>query len=496
MVVIELKQVMARIGAHFTLTLPAFSLLCGENWLVTGPNSSGKSAFGRLLAGQLDFTGDAVFSMKREIGKALSYLSPDLEKKLFLNELRNDDSEFIEGGVDFGRTAQEIMLPDEIDHPDGDALFKKLVDIFQVQHILQKGFRFLSSGETRKALIIRALLHDPELLILDDPFSGLDRESRTALNRALAGLMKSGLQVVLITPPSESPPHGVNRILVLEQGGIAIQGEREAVLRSEPFRRLLSSQKPVPDRLPDPLTKEASPNIDTLVSIKDLSVSYYGRMVFRNLDWIFRTGEHWSILGPNGSGKSTLLSMISGDNPKAYGKAIWIFGRKRGTGESIWDIKKHLGVVSPEFHRNYRAGGSLLSVVISGFFDSIGVYDAVAPAHMKIAREWLHMAGLEKEEKSPFDRLSFGYQRVALILRAMVKHPLLLILDEPCHGLDVSGRALVLNLMEAIARHGKTHLLHVTHDPLERTAAITHRLIFEKRADGVHEAVAERIFQP
>ena len=491
---IQLKEVSVKVGEHFTLSIPEFYLQKGENWLVTGPNASGKSTFGELLAGKISYAGEAFFSFETENGRNISHVSPGTERHLFLDELKNDDSEYKEGGVDFGRTARDIIEPEL----KGDAIIaqselERVVDLFQIRHILAKGFRFLSSGETRKVLIARSLLSSPELLILDDPFSGLDQESRAALNRSLAELMRSGLQIVLITSPSTEFPEGINRILVLERGRVSIQGERRKVVSSEFYKGLFHEDKSNLKRPPAPLRQEASCQPETLICVKNLSVSYYGRMVFRNLNWSFRKGEHWTIVGPNGAGKSTLLSMISGDNPKAYGKEMWIFGKKRGSGESIWEIKKQIGLVSPELHRNYRVGGTLLSVLLSGFFDSIGVYEQVTSGHITNARAWLHMAGLAADEGTAFDQLSFGRQRLALVLRAMVKHPALLILDEPCHGLDGSARDLVLKLMTEIALQGKSHLLHVTHDPKETTAAMTHRMIFQKREDGVFEAKIERM---
>ena len=215
---------------------------------------------------------------------------------------------------------------------------------------------------------------------------------------------------------------------------------------------------------------ESTPTADILVEMHNVNVGWGDHAVLRNLNWTLRRGEHWLLRGPNGSGKTTFLELITGDNMQVFSNDIKIFGNRRGSGESIWDIKKRLGIVSYRMHVEYRmlGGTSLLSVIISGLRDSIGLYGG-APTDMEIAtaKKWLALGGFVGRESESFGSLSYGEQRAVLILRSAVKTPEILILDEPCHGLDEQYREKILQLMELIGNSGTTTMLHVTHDPSE-----------------------------
>jgi molybdate transport system ATP-binding protein len=171
-----------------------------------------------------------------------------------------------------------------------------------------------------------------------------------------------------------------------------------------------------------------------------------------------------------------LLTLVSGDNPQAYANDLRLFGRQRGTGESIWDIKKHIGLVSTAFQQSYRVGVTAELAVISGFFDSIGVYRRCSPKQHAIARQWLEILHLQDKRNAPLRSLSYGEQRMVLIARAMVKQPRLLILDEPCQGLDAVNREMVLKLIDHLGSHGHIQLLYVTHHPEDRVPCIDHFL--------------------
>ena len=212
--------------------------------------------------------------------------------------------------------------------------------------------------------------------------------------------------------------------------------------------------------------------------MNNVNVGWGDHRVLIDFNWEVLPGEHWLIRGPNGSGKTTLLELITGDNHQVFANDVWLFGRKRGTGETIWDIKAQLGIVSYRWHVEYRMVGScdLESVIISGFKDSIGLYEQKTDIEIAAARKWLKLGGFEGREHESFNSLSYGEQRAVLILRAAVKSPKILILDEPCHGLDESYRQKILDLIETVASTGTTTLLHVTHDPSEALPCEKHIL--------------------
>ena len=191
------------------------------------------------------------------------------------------------------------------------------------------------------------------------------------------------------------------------------------------------------------------------------------------MNWKFCEGENWAILGPNGAGKSTLVKLITGDHPQAYANHIRLFGRRRGSGESIWDVKRHIGLISSELQTRYRQGIQVIAVIRSGFFDSVGLYRRCSAAQEDLADRWLANIGLEDKRSLPFDRLSYGERRLVLLARAMVKAPRLLVMDEPCQGLDPENRKQILSLVDQICRRGTTHLLYITHLPEEIPQAVT-----------------------
>ena len=214
----------------------------------------------------------------------------------------------------------------------------------------------------------------------------------------------------------------------------------------------------------------------TLIQLNDGFVRFDERTVFEKLNFTLNKNDHWQITGPNGSGKTCLLQMFTGDNSHCYTNDLTMFGIKRGTGESIWDIKKHIGIMSNSLHMQYKVNASVEHVIISGFHDSIGLYTRPTLAERNVAGQWLAVLGLQQKKNTPFQSLSFGDQRLVLIARSMVKHPALLILDEPCNGLDDFNRQKALKLIDKLAKAGTSTLLYVNHNPEECIPSIRNTL--------------------
>ena len=199
-----------------------------------------------------------------------------------------------------------------------------------------------------------------------------------------------------------------------------------------------------------------------LVELNNINVNYEDKKVLHNLNWTIKKGEFWQLIGPNGSGKSTLVSMISGDNPKAYRQDITLFGRKKGSGESIWDIKSKIGYFTPAMIHQFRRSSTVEEMIISGIVDSVGLYIQPTDIQKDIANEWLHVLGI-KDKKTLFQKISLGQQRMVMVARAMVKHPALLILDEPTIELDDENTLLFIDLIQAIAREKDTAIIYISH---------------------------------
>jgi molybdate transport system ATP-binding protein len=303
-------------------------------------------------------------------------------------------------------------------------------------------------------------MKDPRLLVLDEPFGGIDAVSRGDLSSLFGELMGEGVQLVLVSHRADEIPPGIRRILCVKDGRVVLQGERETVL-SEWVRLTAEDEAPSPS-LPGPgRHKPDSPEI--LVEMKGIRVGFGDVIILDGLDWTVRRGENWAVVGPNGAGKTTLLNLITGDNLQGYANEISLFGVPKGSGETLWDIREKIGVVSSELQVRYRKGIQVCDVVASGLFDSIGLFRRLSEENRRIVEEWMDLLGILPMAQRPFDGLSYGERRMALIARAMVKSPLLLILDEPCQGLDRANRRRMLKLIDRIGSSTGTRIIYVSH---------------------------------
>lgn len=223
---------------------------------------------------------------------------------------------------------------------------------------------------------------------------------------------------------------------------------------------------------------------EELIRLQNVSASYGDLKVLNNITWVMTARDNVVIEGPNGCGKSTLLSLIDGENHKGYGQQVFLFGRLKGSGETIWETKKHFGLVSNELHNKYIKGWRVLDVVVSGFFDSVGLYDESGSAENAAARAWIEALGIGQWEKQYYHEISFGQQRLVLLARAMVKNPRILVLDEPCVGLDDYHRQLILKVLDVIAQRSLTNILYVTHVEDEQPRCINQLLRFRQKEEG------------
>lgn len=316
----------------------------------------------------------------------------------------------------------------------------------------------------------------------DEPFDGLDVQSRAQLAALLASLNQQGYTLVLVLNRFDEIPDFVHYAGVLADCSLTEIGEKAVLLRQALIAQLAHSEKLDGIALPEPDAPSARHGLEPdqpRIVLRDGVVAYDDRPILNHLSWTVNPGEHWQIVGPNGAGKSTLLSLITGDHPQGYSNDLTLFGRRRGSGETIWDIKKHIGYVSSSLHLDYRVSTTVRNVILSGFFDSIGIYQAVSDKQHKLAQQWLDILGMDNRvADAPFHSLSWGQQRLALIVRALVKHPTLLILDEPLQGLDPLNRQLIRRFVDVLISEGETQLLFVSHHAEDAPSCITHRLEF------------------
>lgn len=478
---LHISQGTFRLSDTRTLTIADLTIRAGESWAFVGTNGSGKSALARALAGKLPLLkGEYQSDFTR-----LTRLSFEQLQKLVSDEWQRNNTDLLSPGEeDTGRTTAEI-IQDEVKDP---ARCQRLAERFGITALLNRRFKYLSTGETRKTLLCQALMSEPELLILDEPFDGLDVQSRAQLAALLESLNQQGYTLVLVLNRFDEIPDFIQHAGVLADCNLTETGEKTALLKQALIAQLAHSEQLDGITLPEPDAPSArhalNPHQPRIV-LRDGIVSYDDRPILNRLSWTVNPGEHWQIVGPNGAGKSTLLSLITGDHPQGYSNDLTLFGRRRGSGETIWDIKKHIGYVSSSLHLDYRVSTTVRNVILSGYFDSIGIYQAVSDKQHKLAQQWLDILGMDNRvAAAPFHSLSWGQQRLALIVRALVKHPTLLILDEPLQGLDPLNRQLIRRFVDVLISEGETQLLFVSHHAEDAPACITHRLEFVPDGEG------------
>ncbi len=475
----------------------------GEAWLVIGANGSGKAEFLQALAGEKQIIpNEAVQSAyKNSFSDSVEIVSLEKAAALIQEERDLDESEYMDK-IDEGRTGRRF-ISEVLGGPDAKhrnlplpPIASRLetmpeVKLCGVETILERGLKFMSTGEIRRTLLCRALLSGKKLLILSDPFAGLDAQSRSILLEFFATIVgKSVPSVILSMERYHEIPETITNVLEFSKGEISFCGTKKEYenLLSERNAEKSKSRESEKSKFVNELkeiqkdttlvTDIHTESSQTLIQMNNVNVGWGEKQILVDFNWQVLPGEHWLIRGPNGSGKTTLLELITGDNHQVFCNDVYLFGKKRGSGETIWDIKKQLGIVSYRWHVEYRMVGStdLESVIISGFKDSIGLYEQKTDVETATARKWLKLGGFEGREHDSFNSLSYGEQRAVLILRAAVKSPKILILDEPCHGLDENYRQKILDLLETVAETGTTTLLHVTHDPGEALPCEKHIL--------------------
>ena len=443
-----------------------------QHWLITGANGAGKSALAAVLAGY----GEILAGSTSGIPSTIGWVSFEAQAELIQAELKKDDADIVDV-ISLGTPVSEIIFTDEINSVTAQGLIQK----FELNYILDRAFRRLSTGESRKVMLIRALSCDADLLILDEPFDGLDSATHAMLQNHLAQVVQH-TPVVMVLNRFDEIPSFISHIAYMEQGELRYQVEREDAQAYAELYQLLhlkTTNLEVPTADAEAKTPALTPQ-QPLVKLSNICVKYTDMVLIDGLNWTIEPNQHWQLSGPNGSGKTAVLSLITGDHPQCYTNDIFVFGYQRGNGESIWQIKQYIGYVSTALQWEYRVGTSLRNVIISGFYDSIGLYSKSTDRQKQIADEWLALLGMKNRGDQPFNKLSYGDQRLLLIARAMVKHPPLLILDEPCLGLDDINRQLVLALIEKICAAKETSVIYVNHHAQDRIAGIDNYLALER----------------
>ena len=450
----------------------------GEHIAIVGRNGAGKSMFVDLLTGRHPAFPDMVRYGFDEPYDNLKYISfrdtygGDNDRTYFLQQ-RWNQMEIDEETPTVGQKLEEAYQLAGEDTPARRALQKHLYELFHLEGLLDKYIILLSSGELRKYKLAASLFTNPRVLIMDNPFIGLDAQTRDQLKELLTMLAKEqGLQIILVLAKTDEIPEFITHIVEVKEMKVMPKVAHRGQSLCNPVANAPYSQQ---GQSP---CATAAP--EEVIKFNKVTIRYGTRTILKDLDWTVRKGEHWSLSGQNGSGKSTLLSLVCADNPQSYACDISLFGHQRGSGESIWDIKKHIGYVSPEMHRSYKQNIPAIQIVASGLKDTVGLYVKPNEAEQAQCRKWLNIFGIGHLADRNFSEMSSGEQRLILVARAFVKEPSLLILDEPLHGLDDVNRRMVKNRVDEYCQDPEKTLIYVTHYQEELPRCIDHALYLER----------------
>lgn len=448
----------------------------GEQIAIVGPNGAGKSLLIDIITGRWPLLMNEV---EYDFSPSASTMVCDNIKYITFRDSYGDSDTNLYYQQRWNSQDMEItpIVKDLLPESPYTDLKEKLYDLFGIKEMLDKHVVLLSSGELRKFQLTKALLTNPRILIMDNPFIGLDAQTRDLLKVLLQQLIENfSLQLILVlSKPTDIPDFITHVIPVVDR----ICEEKQT--KDE----YLSTCTDIPERVL-PIEKEQAIlglpedkeclSVSEILRLNNVNIHYGERYILKDFDWIVKCNEKWALSGENGAGKSTLLSLVCADNPQGYTCDITLFDRKRGTGESIWDIKKHIGYVSPEMFRSYLKNLPVIDIVASGLYDTIGLYQRPRPSQVAICEWWLNIFGIGALKDRNFLQLSSGEQRMVLLVRAFVKDPNLLILDEPLHGLDSNNCQLVKEIIEAFCKRKNKTMIMVTHYKEELPPCITHSL--------------------
>ena len=498
---LSLQDAAFRLGDRLVFERTSWVFRRAEQWAILGANGSGKSLLADALRGRLPLVqGELRYHFQPPPGltpeEAISHVSFEDRKaevhdtvvQSRWNSLEQESGSLVRDYLSYDRVMDvnpfEVTVRHRQARPHFERRMRRAIDLLQVAPFLDRSLISLSNGERQRIQLARALAHPMRLLILDEPFTGLDAATRAHFHAVLEWLMRTPLRVLLIATRIEDLPHHITHLLCVAHCRVLAAGPRTDILSLPQVKQLLPTPRTVRMRVAvkTPRRRPPSPALKEIARFRNATVRYGNTVILRDINWTIRAGESWALLGPNGSGKTTLLSLILGDNPQVYTNDIVVFGRPRGSGESVWDTKRHIGWVSPELHLHFNASATCFELVASGFHDTVGLFQPPTARQRTASRRCLARFQLLALAGRPLFSLSAALQRMVLLARALVKRPRLLILDEPCQGLDSAHREFFVSAVDALIRAGAVTVIYVTHRNDEIPPSITRFLRLPRRS--------------
>ena len=469
---VHLENVDVALSGQTVLRGLTWRLQPGESWAILGGNGSGKSTFLKLVRGDLwpapDGRGKRVYAFDGEeqftavgVREKIALVSPELQERYRQQEWTLTGRQVIHTG--FFATDLLYQKPDARQK----VLAQSIVRLLGVGELLARNVQQLSTGELRKILIARALAGSPRVLVCDEICDGLDARARARLLAALDRIARNGTQLLYTTHRAEELLPAITHTLLLESGHIVEQSRARPPTPPDNDGRGRATAT-----WPRPVVRNAGTDTaKVLIRIRQANVFLGRKKILRDINWELRAGQHWAVLGPNGAGKTTFLKLITSELYPAVGAEVRRF--ELTPGSTIWDLRRKLGYLSPEFQANYREALTGAEVVASGFFSSVGLMEKITARHQHTVRRLIATFGLGALAEKSALRMSYGEFRKILLLRALVNDPAVLILDEPFDGLDAAAKADMAAALEQVARGG-TSLILVTHHAADLPSCLTH----------------------
>ena len=471
--ILEIQNLSFQFGSNVVLKNLNFKINKNENWQIGGPSGTGKTTLAKIISGEIkNFEGNIKinFDENSELKQKVVYVSNWYQ---FTN-LEGDKNFYYQQRYNKFAKNETLTVFAELKHfAKKEHLnfqnVEKYLQIFGFENFKEQQLIELSSGEHKKLQLVKALWLKPQILIIDQPYTGLDVKSRANLNAIFEDLTQDGMSLLIINNDDDIP-NCITHFAEIKNGEL---------IEVSHYSEMSKGEERIPKELPYFLQKSPKTASKVMVKMENVNVSYGDKQVLKNINWQLNEGERWLLQGPNGSGKSTLLSLLNGDHPQAYANQIYLFGKKRGSGESIWDIKEKIGIISPELHWYFDLNANVAQTIASGFFDSMSLYKKLSFEQQQKLEQILHFFDLKDDKNKKLNTLSLGKQRLALLARTIVKNPELLILDEPCQGLDVQQTKYFNRVVDDLCNSGHT-LIYVGHFESQLPESLSHKLILEK----------------
>lgn len=527
--IIEIKGGVARHPMYKMAAPIDFEVLQGEQIAIVGNNGSGKSMLVDILTGKHallpmnDVKYDFSPSKAKMVSDNIKYLTfrdsygtnegvyyyqqrwnqNDIDETPIVADLLAESFRIADQGLTRKTVFDKFIVREETPeqeaarlaeeeadriamHKELEQVRDRLYEMFHLDQLLDKHVILLSSGELRKFQLTKTLLTNPRVLIMDNPFIGLDVNARKQLSDFLTVLAKeTNVTIILVLSKTDDIPEFITHVVPVVDKKVMPKitlAEFEATKPALPKRVLSEELERAILSLPaaDDMADDA-PGTKQIIDFRKVNIRYGNRTILKDLSFTVMNGEHWALSGENGAGKSTLLSIVCADNPQSYANDIVLFGHQRGKGESIWDIKRHIGYISPEMHRAYMRDIPAVDIVASGLSDVSGLYKKPKPEQRAICEFWMDVFGVKQYADTTFLKLSSGEQRLVLLARAFVKDPALMILDEPLHGLDNVNRRRVKDIIETFCKRKNKTMIMVTHYEEELPNNIDHKIFLKKQ---------------